>query len=102
MLGFNIMTIRPDRPYWSRLLLITTIAWTSAELVVAQQQINVPAPTTPLITCDPYFSVWSTGKKLTDKPTTHWTGKPHRLVGIIAIDGVAHRFLGDEPQKVSA
>jgi hypothetical protein len=67
-----------------------------------QQALNVPAPATPLVTCDPYFSVWSTGKNLTDKATTHWTGKPHRLVGIVTIDGAPYRFLGDEPQKTPA
>ena len=74
-------------------LLISTFALCPDALALAQQPaLNVPAPATPLVACDPYFSVWSSGKKLTDKATTHWTGKPHRLVGIVTIDGVPHRF----------
>ena len=52
------------------------------------------APSNPLITVDPYFSVWSPTDVLTDSVTVHWTGKPNTLVGTACIDGVAYRFLG--------
>ena len=52
------------------------------------------APALPLITVDPYFSVWSPSEKLTDSVTMHWTGKPNTIVGTATIDGVACRFLG--------
>lgn len=51
-------------------------------------------PATPLITIDPYFSVWCTADTLVDHDTCHWTGKPNRLVGEAVIDGKSYHFMG--------
>src|SRR5437016_5513927 len=51
-------------------------------------------PATPLVTCDPYFSIWSPSDNLTDAGTVHWTGKPHRIVTLIRVDGKSYRVLG--------
>lgn len=52
------------------------------------------APALPLITIDPYFSVWSAADQLTDQMPCHWTGKPNSMTGSAMIDGVCYRFLG--------
>jgi len=52
------------------------------------------APSYPLITIDPYFSVWSPADQPTDTDTTHWTGKPITLSVIANVDGNDYRLIG--------
>lgn len=48
----------------------------------------------PLVTVDPYFSIWSFTDKLYDDVTRHWSGKRAAMTGMIAIDGKYYRFMG--------
>ena len=64
-------------------------------------------PAVPLVTCDPYFSIWSPADKLTDADTVHWTNSvkdPHtmRLNSQIVIDGKPFRLMGAEPASTPA
>lgn len=52
-------------------------------------------PAVPLVTHDPYFSIWSADNCLYEGPARHWTRMPHPLTGLIRVDGKTRRFLGD-------
>ncbi|HEX5554453.1 MAG TPA: DUF4965 domain-containing protein [Chitinophagaceae bacterium] len=58
------------------------------------------APAYPLITVDPYFSIWSFNNTLYGGPTRHWTGKENSLQGIIRVDGHPYYFLGEPIPQV--
>jgi hypothetical protein len=59
-------------------------------------------PAVPLVTHDPYFSVWSTSDRLTDDWPRHWTGTIHAMCGLVRIDGRPYRFLGPQPADAPA
>ncbi len=66
-------------------------------LAYTLQAQNLRPPAYPLITHDPYFSVWSQSDRLTDVATTHWTSKPQSMEGIVRVDGKSYQFLGATP-----
>lgn len=56
-------------------------------------------PAVPLITVDPFFSVWSFADTLNSDVTRHWTGTANSLLGLVRIDGQPWRFCGLETEN---
>ena len=48
----------------------------------------------PLITHDPFFSVWSGADHLYDADTVHWSGNRQQIRGHLTIDGKTCTFMG--------
>jgi len=85
-----------------RFFLINTIALSGIVPDLRAQPDRFRPPAIPLITCDPYFSVWSFTDRPTDDWSRHWTGAVNALCGMIRIDGRTFRLLGRAPQSVPA
>lgn len=82
------------------LLASSATIYTTTTLAAAHADVaaTLTPPATPLIACDPYFSVWSPGPKLAQVNTTHWTGRPQTLTSLVQIDGTTYRLIGTEPR----
>ncbi len=52
------------------------------------------APSVPLITVDPYFTVWSPCEILNHTIPEHWSGNTNSIYGVAVIDGVKYTFFG--------
>ena len=51
-------------------------------------------PAIPLITIDPYTSVWSKSDRLNESTVMHWTGSDFTFNGIVTVDGKEYCFMG--------
>ncbi len=69
--------------------------------VLAQGTITRP-PAIPLMTADPYFSVWSFADNPANDYTRHWTGKTIGMCLMIKIDGKTYRVVGKNENSLPA
>ncbi|WP_422927966.1 glutaminase domain-containing protein [Singulisphaera sp. PoT] len=78
------------------------LAWASASTrAEAPAKPTTPRPpAVPLVTSDPYLSIWSEADHLYDDNTRHWTRREHSLNSLIRVDGKAYRLMGKEPADV--
>jgi hypothetical protein len=90
-----------------RLILGVSAAAFSAALLIfpaaasaAPQAVRPPA--VPLVTHDPYFSIWSMADRLTDEWPKHWTGKPNGMMAMLSVDGKPYRLMGPEWRRIPA
>lgn len=81
-------------------MLCLGLALTSCSSLCSSEESGIKnglrAPAYPLITIDPYTSAWSMTDNLYDSSVKHWTGKAFPLLGVVKVDGIAYRFLGEE------
>jgi hypothetical protein len=87
---------------FSSRVIISLVSVCSLGIAGAIQAENLRPPAVPLVTFDPYLSIWSEADKLTDRNTQHWTHREHSLASLIRIDGKSYRLMGAEPKNVPA
>ena len=78
-------------------IILSAIAGTVALTSVAQ---SFRPPAVPLVTFDPYLSIWSDADHLTERNTKHWTKHEHSLVSLVRVDGQSFRLMGNDPDSV--
>lgn len=81
---------------------ISAISILIGPFLSAQPSPAVRPPAVPLVTHDPYFSIWSMADKLTDEWPKHWTGKPNGMMAMVMVDGKPFRVMGPEWRRVPA
>lgn len=86
----------------STALLLFCCLVTSTSMWAAADPTGLRPPAVPLLTCNPYFSVWSFSDRLTYDATRHWTGAKQELHSLVRVDGTAWRIMGDEPRDIQA
>jgi hypothetical protein len=78
-----------------RCIKVLTVLLLIAGAIPAFAQVH-KVPSYPLITHNPYFSIWSNSDTINAVPTSHWTGAEQPILGLVSVDKQVYRFLGKE------
>ena len=62
---------------------------------------NLRVPAVPLITVDPFFSVWSCSDELGEVYTKHWTGRPSPVFLSVVIDDKEYKICAFDKDNVN-
>ena len=85
---------------------LVILAFACSHLAAGSKDFNyrsdLRAPATPLVSVDPYFSLWSFTDELNADMTRHWTGRKQPLLAAVRIDGVTFRLMGSETNSRDA
>jgi len=83
-------------------LCLFAVGINAQDIYKPSKEIALRAPAVPLITSDPYLSIWSPYNTLTEGNSQHWTGEEHPLIGAVRVDGKVYRFMGKGKQNLPA
>ena len=95
------VTAQDVRPYQSNNIqqmkkLFISLVIASAMIPTVGARTGLRAPAYQLFALDPSVNLWSCADTLYSDATRHWTMKEHPLMGVLTVDSVAYRFLGQE------
>ena len=93
---------RNNRMFAGCIKIIVVLLLTLSVFKLKAQNVNFRAPSYPLITHDPYFSIWMNHENPTECDASHWTQKPMPVRSMIRIDGKPFRLMGKAPAFVKA
>jgi hypothetical protein len=78
------------------------ILWLMCSFSLTAHVAGFRAPAYPLVTHDPYFSIWATDEEPTRCETTHWTNKPMPIHIMVKLDSKVYRLMGKSPAWIPA
>ena len=70
----------------------------SPSITTNQTRVTFRPPAIPLITHDPYFSLWSFSDHLAKDWSRHWTGTTQSICILVRVDQTTYRIMGNAPQ----
>lgn len=83
-------------------LTVAALLSTLGASAFAQTYPDFRPPAVPIVTFNPFLSIWSESDKLTGDVTRHWTHREHPLTSLIRVDGKTYRLMGNQPATLPA